>query len=133
MSWLSKLGNALREVSGELPYLGPILAAVIPGTKDDAIIQKVTAGAAQIEDFVGDVTTVLSITEAGGQALALKGPDKLIMAAGPVEKVILSAAAFAGKKLKDPELFRQGATKIAGGFADCWNAVDEGTVELQKP
>lgn len=132
MSFLSKLGSIFKAVGAELPYVGPVLAAFIPGTKDDAIIQKVTTEVGLVNDTIGDLTSVVALYESGGQALGLKGPDKLLMAAGPAAKILLSSAAFAGKKIKDSELFQKGATSIASGLADCWNAVDEGEVEAKK-
>lgn len=125
MSWLKKLGSVFTAVGQELPYIGPILAAVIPGTKDDAIIAAVQADFAQ-------ATSVVANVEAFGQALSISGPDKLKAAAGPMAKVLLASSSFAGKKIKDPVLFQQGATKIADGFADCWNAVDADEVKTEK-
>lgn len=132
MSWLSKIGGILKGVSAELPYVGPVLAAFIPGTKDDQIIQKVTAGVSGVTDAFGDLTSIVTLYEAGGQSLGLTGAQKLQMASGPAAKILLSSAAFSGKKIKDPALFQKGAGEIAGGIADCWNAVDESDVEAQK-
>lgn len=131
-TWLSKLGDILRGVAPMIPIVGGFLAAAIPGTKDDEIIHKAEAQFASATDVVSDVTAVISLFEAGGNELGLKGPDKLKMAAGPTAKILQASAAFAGKKISDPELFQAGASKIAGGLADCWNAVDPNEVGFEK-
>lgn len=131
-TWLSKLGSILKGVAPLIPVVGGILATVIPGTKDDVIIHRTEAQFSSATDVVADLTTIVSLFEAGGQALNLTGPQKLQMASGPAAKVLLASAIFAGKKISDPELFNQGAAKVAGGLADCWHAVDPESVETEK-
>lgn len=131
MSFLSKFGEIVHKVEGVLESVSPVaglvgatVKALIPGNKEDKVVDYIT------NDGIAAASNVVKNVEAFGQALSLPGADKLKAAAGPMAQVLLQSSVFAGKKIKDPELFKQGATKIADGMADCWNAVDDSEVKV---
>ena len=116
MSFLKKFGAIALQVGKVVPIAGPILGAIIPGTKDDAIIARATTSIDQIAGIIAQA-------EIMGQALDLKGPDKLKAATPAVAQLILASSAVAGREIADPVLFKAGAEKIAAGMADCLNAL----------
>src|SRR6266436_2926563 len=126
VTFLSKLGGILGSIAPEVPVVTGILSLFIKGAKAQSVIQTVQS------DF-GAALGVVSDAEAMGQALELPGAQKLIAASGPMARIILSSTAFAGLKIANPELFNQGAKKVADGFADCYNAVHPDAVQTAHP
>lgn len=116
VTFLSKLGGILSSINPIFAIVSGALAAFIPGAKAKSVIETVQS------DFAAALG-VIANAEAMGQALNLPGPQKLQAASGPMAKIILQSAGFAGLKIANPVLFQQGATKVADGMADCWNAV----------
>lgn len=133
MSFLSKFGTVLHKVEGVLTQFNPLVglaAGVVgeilpPDSKEQKVVQAIPSDLQQ-------GVSLIQLIEAAGQAAQLPGPQKLQMAAGPMAQIILQSAAFAGKKIANPDLFKQGAQKIADGLADCLNAVDESEVKAQN-
>jgi hypothetical protein len=131
MSFLSKMGAALHKVEGVITQFNPLVglavstaAGLLPdGSKAKTIVS-------EIPDAIEKGSNMIQLAEAFGQAAGLAGPQKLAAAAGPMAQILLNSAAFAGKKIADPDLFKAGATKIASGLADCLNAVDENEVKI---
>jgi hypothetical protein len=115
MKFLTKLGQIVLKVTEIVVGFGPLAGALIPGTKDDAII-------ARVADTFTQVSSIIQQVEVSGQALGIAGPDKLKMAAPSVAQVYMQAFKLAGHEIANQPLFLQGATKVADGFADMWNA-----------
>lgn len=96
-------------------------------------IQQVSPAAGVIVGRVLDTsekfTSIIKQVEISGQALSVPGPSKLLMAAPNIEQAILESAAIAGRKIANPTLFKQGATKIADGWADVLNSLHEDEAE----
>lgn len=133
MSFLSKMGSVLHKVEGVLTQVNPLVGLAV-GTVA-GFLPDGSKGQKIVENIPGELqqgVSLIQMTEAFGQAAQLPGPQKLQAAAGPMAQIILQSAAFAGKKIKNPDLFKQGATKIADGLADCLNAVDENEVKVQN-
>jgi len=101
--------------------VGRVAEALIPGDKDNKVIDAVINPGG----FLDQGKQLLGYSEAFGEALQLKGDQKLLAAAGPMANIILQSTTFAGRKISDPERFKAGAAKIASGLADCLDSVDE--------
>jgi hypothetical protein len=122
MTFLSKLGSFLVRGIAIVSGIAPMIATTLPGTS--GTIATVSTDLAQIGDIIAQV-------EALGQALQIKGPDKL-KAAGPlVAQVILKSSLLVNQKIANPDLFNQGSTKIADGMADVLNSLDANGVKTQ--
>ena len=122
MKFLGRLAQIAQKVVQVVGLFGPTIQQVLP--QSGAVVGKVI-------DTSEKFSAVIASAELSGQALALPGPDKLKMAAPNIAQVILGSAAIAGRKIHDPGLFTQGATKIADGWADCLNSLHED--EAEKP
>ena len=124
MSFLKKLGQVILNVTGIVTGFGPLIAALIPGNKDDKIIQIVSADLTQIANIIQQV-------EVFGQALGLPGADKLKGSAPAVAQIILQSSLMINKKINNPVLFKQGCTKIADGMADILNSIPDNNVQIE--
>lgn len=121
MKFLTKFAQVAGRIAQAIGIFGP-LAQTYTNDRGDRIIQTMQDSSLTFSKVILDV-------ELSGQALQLPGPQKLIAAAPNMANAVLGSAAFVGKKIANPELFRQGATKIADGWADCTNALDADEVE----
>lgn len=115
MKFLTKFGQILNRGLQILNVFQPVIQLESP--KAGAVVQTVSTDLVQIAG-------VIQNTEAFGQALAIKGPDKLKAAVGPVSQIILQSALLANHKIADPELFSTGCTKVADGMADIVNSLN---------
>lgn len=117
MTFLQKLGQwivkGIAIANGAYPF--------VPEKYRDEVAKGV--------DTLSHVGGIVVQVEAVGEALQIKGPDKLRAAAGPAAQAILQSALVAGRKIANPELFRQGSTKIADGVADILNSLDQDEVK----
>lgn len=114
MTFLSKLGAIINEGLKIFGILAPVAQVLLPGQ------------AQEIQTISNDLTQVAGVivqVEAVGQALSLPGAQKLTAAVGPVSNIILNSALMVNKKIANPDLFKQGATKIADGMADILNSL----------
>lgn len=125
MKFLTKFGQVALRVIGIVTGILPMVGAAIPGTRDDLVIGRVLDTSQQIGSVIGQV-------ELFGQALGLKGADKLKGAAPALAQVILQSAALAGHKVKNEELFRQGVLKVGDGWADIYNSLDDNGVKVEN-
>lgn len=121
MSALSKIGSLILKgvsiISGIAPFVNP---------KASQAVGVVSRDLEQIAGIIAQVEVV-------GQALSIKGPEKL-KAAGPlVAQVILSSSLLVGHKIGDPSLFAEGSSDIANGIAKVLNSLkDNGIQEDSK-
>lgn len=125
MKFLSKLGAIILKVTQIVVGFGPGLAAIIPGTKDDKIIQIISVD-------LQHVAAVVQQAEVFGQALSLPGADKLKAAAPAVAQIVLQSALLANHAIEDPALFAQGCTKLADGMADILNSLKANIETVSK-
>jgi hypothetical protein len=118
MKWLSLVGKFALAGLQAITGFGPMIGAMIPGTKDDQIIAK--AG-----DTLMQVSTVVQMVEAIGQAAStpMPGAEKLKVATPLVAQIILSSTMLAQHKIANEALFRQGCASIASGMADVLNSL----------
>lgn len=128
-SALSKFGGVLASLSTLIPVVGPLVGGfiktVIPaggGATADKVVQEAA-------DFSVAASQIITNVEAFGQALSIKGPDKLKAVVGPMTSALYASQAFYGTKIQDQSLFSEGAQDIANGFAKCWNAVHPDSVQ----
>jgi hypothetical protein len=118
MTFLRKLGIVLLKgvqiATGLAPLAGPLISTVSPGSAGSVAV---------VTSDLNQIAAIIAQVEAMGQALSLKGTDKL-KAAGPlVAQIIVSSSLLVNKKIADPNLFNSGAAKIADGMADVLNSI----------
>jgi len=114
MSFLKTLGKIGLAVGKAAPIGGPILAALIPGTKDDAVIAKVQGAMDPIVTIIGEVEHI-------GAELSLSGDQKLTAATALITQALTPYAQHLG--IDNPELFKKGAGEIAQGTVDFLNSL----------
>ena len=126
MKLLKKIGLIVLKATEIVTGFGPGLAAIIPGDKDDRIIQTASADLSQVAGIITQV-------EVFGAALGIAGPDKLRAAAPAVAQVILRSTVLAGRKIHDTVLFQAGCTQVAAGMADILNSLkdDVPTIDMK--
>ncbi len=115
MSWLKKIGEGVKIASAIVPGYGPLIAALIPGTRDDKII-------AQVNDTLGAVGGIVIQAEAFGAALSLTGEDKLKGAIGSAAQIVLQSSLMAGQAPQDPAMFLDGVKDLTSGIAKILNS-----------
>ena len=116
MSWLKRVGAIALAVGKAAPVAGPIIAAVVPGDKDNAIIAKAIP-------TIDQIAQIIVQAEIMGQSLSLSGTDKLLAASPAVAHMVIQSSLFAGKTIDDPVKFQFGCQQIAAGMADCLNSL----------
>jgi hypothetical protein len=128
MKFLSKLGAIISKVNPVLGIASGIVAGFLPQDKRGKV-ENVTA---TISNDLSVLAGVITSVEGVGQALGIKGPDKLKAAAPLVAQAILSTALLSRHKIANEALFQQAATKIADGMADLLNSLDADGVDEEK-
>jgi hypothetical protein len=121
MTFLSKLGAAILKGIGIVSGLLPIASIAYPNGA--GVVNIVSHDLAAIADIITQV-------EAAGQALSLKGPDKLTAAAPLVAQIIISSALLSNQKIQQPDLFNSGCKSIASGMADVLNSLHPDGVQV---
>jgi uncharacterized protein (DUF4213/DUF364 family) len=124
MGWLKKVGIILAKTAEFIAFGGPLISALIPGTKDDQII-----GISQ--SVIGKAIAVIVQVEAFGAALGLAGAEKLKAAIGPMSEIFLEF--FKGRKVKDVARWRGGIAQIVSGLAECLSSLDDADIETRNP
>jgi hypothetical protein len=124
MGFLKKAAEIVLRVTALVSGFAPLVTATDP--KTGAIVSKA-------ENELAAVAGVIQQVEVFGQALGIKGPQKLIAATPAVAQVLLASSMLAGKKIANPELFKQGSQKIADGAADILNSLHgDGVVSTDR-
>ena len=113
MGFLRKAGSIIGKITQLWLGLAPMLTN-IPGSVRTEISSDLTI-----------LAGIIINAEAMGQALDIKGPDKLKAAAPLVAQMVLQSSLLAHRKIKDPVLFKQGCTKMGDGMADLLNSLDD--------
>lgn len=113
MSLLKKIGTVILKATELITGFGPLLPPQYQHAE-----QVLVSDLKSIESVIVNV-------EAFGQVLGIKGPDKLKAAAPLVAQMVLQSSLVAGRKISDPALFQQGASKLADGMADILNSLKD--------
>lgn len=121
MTFLKKLGAMILKGTAIVAGIAPLIS-----TSD-----KSAAIATTISEDLSQIGGVIASVEAVGQALSLKGADKLTAAVPQVAQVILQSTLLAGHKIADEALFSSGSKKIADGMADILNSLHESGVKTE--
>jgi hypothetical protein len=116
MRFLTRIGQILAQATAIAAGFAPLIKQTAPGAS--AVIDTVSADLSQIANVIVTV-------EVMGQALQIKGPEKLRAAAPLVAQVLLQSSVLANHKIDNPTLFQQGASKIADGMADVLNSLND--------
>ena len=112
MKFLKKLGSII--LKGTKLVLGLGATGVVSAGTATVVVDKLR----EIRDVIINV-------EVFGQALNTEGPEKLKAAGPAVAQVILGSAILADRKIDNPELFAEGASKIADGMACILNSLKD--------
>src|SRR5689334_16640540 len=106
MTFLSKIGGIILK--------GIALASGIGGL----VGQQVPAAAGTVTrvlGFLSELAPIITTVEAIGQIRNIPGPEKAKIAGPLIGQVILQSDFMAGKKIDQPDLFKLGCERIAGG------------------
>lgn len=74
-------------------------------------------------DFLTKFSHAIGVTEALGQQLSLKGPDKLKGAAPLIADEVLAWADTVGYEVDDKDAFKAAATALTSAWADVLNSL----------
>ncbi len=109
---LSRIGSILLTATKIVTGIAPFIPSAQQGQYQiiSRDLEQISAIIVQVELF--------------GQALNLKGPDKLTAASPAVAQIILQSSILANHKIANEELFKAGCKKIADGMADVMNSLD---------
>ena len=113
MTFLAKLGSILLKATQIVTGIAPFIPQAQQGTYQ--IISR----------DLEQVSQIIIQAELFGQALGIKGPDKLKAATPAVAQIILQSSILANHKINDAALFQQGCQKIADGMADVLNSLHD--------
>jgi len=116
MGFLKKFASIALKVTSLAIGFEPMIRGAIPG--DDGKTELVFDRLEQVRDIILQV-------EVFGQAISLPGAQKLEAAAPAVANLILQSSIMAGRKIDDPEMFKQGAKQMAAGMADILNSLKD--------
>ena len=126
MNWLKKAGQVIANVVGIVSGVGPIFAAAIPGTKDDAAIKRVQDGLTEVAQWV-------TITEGMFASVQQStGLEKLNAATAFVAQVIQRAEFMAGKEIMDEARFAAAVRGITSNVADLLSSLKPKDLEVKK-
>lgn len=120
MTLLAKIGMVLLKATQIVAGIAPFIPSAQQGT-----FQIISRDLEQ-------VSQIIIQAELFGQALGLKGPDKLKAASPAVAQIILQSSILANHKLANPELFKVGCNKIADGMADVLNSLEDKVDTVDK-
>ena len=120
MKFLSKLGQVIQVGLQIVTGFGPLVTALTPTKKDDAIV-------AQVADTMSQVAGIVAMVEAVGQAATtpMPGPEKMRVAAPLIAQVIMASSMLAQHKIHNEALFRAGCERVGGGMADILNSLKD--------
>ncbi len=124
MSFLSKLGNGLKQglniAGGLFPIISPIISTIKPDLAP--AIQKVGS---ELTAIAGLVTLTEGLVNAPG--------SQKLEAVSPLVTSLLKQGEFmSGKEIANDALFAQGAKKITDGMADILNSLSENSVKVAR-
>ena len=80
--------------------------------------------AIQTISILNEAIKIIVQVEVIGQAIGLQGPDKLKAAVPGITQLILQADSFKGRKIDNPELFKEGCTEITEGLVTVLNSLE---------
>jgi hypothetical protein len=121
MKFLSKVAEYFAKGLQIIGLFSPVVEVAAP--KSAGVIQTVSQDLTEVGEAIVDAEQV-------GLALGLKGPDKLKVAAPKVADIILQSSMLANHKVQNPDLFNQGATKVADGMADILNSLHTDGIQV---
>lgn len=116
--WLSVFGKVVNEALVILGVAQPLVQGFIPASAQP-IVGTVISDLQQVGVLTQNIEAA-SVTFSS----PLTGEQKLAAILGPAQQIILSSALVAGHPIAQPDLFKQGCSKIASGVADVKNSLD---------
>ena len=114
-SFLRKFGAIALKVTEIAVGVAPMAQMLYPQAKDQI---------STISHDLAQMATIIQQVEVFGQALEIKGPDKLKAATPAIAQIILQSSLLAKRKIDNPELFKAGCQKMADGLADVLNSLE---------
>lgn len=126
MGWLKTAGQILAQVGAVILGVGPFIKMSNPqaGPVVDAV-------ASDIQQIGQVITLVESFANGAG---GLSGVQKLNAAVPAVEKIILSSALMAGKKIDKTKADQwvAGIQQIVNGVVSCLNATKDDSLSVES-
>ena len=120
MTLLSRIGSVLLTATKIVTGLAPFIPPANQGTYS------------VISQDLEQISAIIIQVELFGQALGLKGPDKLTAASPAVAQIILRSSILANHKIANELVFTAGCKKIADGMADVMNSLDSSVETINK-
>lgn len=118
LTFLKNIGKVVLTATKIVNGYGPVVAQIIPGTRDDAAVHA-------IGDKLDQAAGVVVGAELFGQALLLPGADKAKAAAPAMFQVLMGLKMISGRKLKNLEAARAAAQRVGADLADFLNAFED--------
>lgn len=122
MGFRKKLGELLAAGTQLVPVFGPLIAGLIPGTKDDRIIAGVGNTLLEIEGAVADVQqTALTWKDKN-----ITSEDKIRLVTPKVGVIMVRSMKIAGRSLRkeDEAKFLAACGRLGGDYADIMDCFD---------
>lgn len=123
MTFLKKLGIVVGNIVGVAAGLGPIASAMFP-SKAGEITKTV--------DSINQWAAIIGQVEVIGQAIGLKGPDKLKAAIPSIGQAIAMTDLVVTHKIKNQALYQQAVSELTQGTVDLLNSLDDGNVKSES-
>jgi hypothetical protein len=114
MTFLSKIGSILLKGIALVSGVGSVVGQQIPGTAGTVT---------RVIGFLSEIAPIVTTVETIGQIKNIPGPEKAKLAGPLIGQVILQSDFMSGKKIDQPDLFKLGCERIAGGVADILNSL----------
>lgn len=124
MTFLSKLGGILVQAGAVITGIKPLFPMIKGGDVASKFIDKFT-------NPFNEIIEAIVMVEAIGQALKIKGPDKLKAASPLIANIILKSDMLVGKKIKNQDLFNVSVEQVANGMVGILNSVNEQEVTFE--
>jgi hypothetical protein len=114
MTFLSKIGGIILKGIAIAANIGGVVAQQIP---------QVSGPVNRALGFLTELAPIITTVEVIGQLRGIPGPEKAKLAGPLIGQVILQSDFMASKKIDQPDLFKLGCERIAGGVADVLNSL----------
>lgn len=114
MTFLSKIGSILLKGIAIASGIGGIIGQQVPGTAGTVT---------RVLGFLTELAPIITTVETIGQIKGIPGAEKAKLAGPLIGQIVLQSDFMIGKKIDQPDLFKLGCERVAGGVADILNSL----------